>query len=311
MAFNRIKILIVACPCYNRGMITYFDKVRKIPSRFHYVWASLAFLAWAGRQWWQWKQNDFFSLIIFLKGLLLLGLVAAAYGLACRLRPGFIFLGFFPSLWLAVSRAQWDICSQTDGRYWIWTAVFLLGELFLLALTDGRKLLAAVGLLWITLAVIFPVSFLNFLSFGWIRNGSYFKKAEWSRYGFPLLGFAAWVLLKGWSSFHFLWYDVYEVLISDYFISFFFLGWLGALSFSTKKRPWLPAFGPLFLMPLGMMLLSGADPFSLFRQEDLKWILIFFAGFGLESFRRDMMDRSWHGRLLWFVLGFCFFGGVL
>jgi hypothetical protein len=46
-------------------------------------------------------------------------------------------------------------------------------------------------------------------------------------------------------------------------------------------------------------------------QEMLKWALVFFAGFGWESFRRDMMDRTWHGRLLWFILGFCFLGGVL
>jgi hypothetical protein len=67
----------------------------------------------------------------------------------------------------------------------------------------------------------------------------------------------------------------------------------------------------LFLLPLGMLLFPGPDAFSLFREENLKWVLILFAGFGLESFRRDVMDRSWHGRLLWFVLGLAFVGGVL
>jgi hypothetical protein len=120
-----------------------------------------------------------------------------------------------------------------------------------------------------------------------------------------------WFLLKGWFSFQVFWYDLYEVLFNDLFISFFFLGWLGVMSFSTRKTSWFPAFGPLFLLLLGFLLFSKPSLYSPLIEELLKWALIFFAGFGWESFRRDIMDRSWHGRLLWFALGLAFFGGVL
>ncbi|HXL72879.1 MAG TPA: hypothetical protein VN963_04570, partial [bacterium] len=119
-------------------MTSYFDRVRKIPLWLHLGWAFLAFVAWGGRQWWQWKQNDFLSSLIFLKGFLLLSLVCAVYGTACRRRPGFFFLGFFPLLWLALSRVQWDICAQTDQRYWVWLVLFLLSELFLFVFVDGQ-----------------------------------------------------------------------------------------------------------------------------------------------------------------------------
>jgi hypothetical protein len=292
-------------------MISYFDRVRKIPLWFHSVFAFLAFLAWGGRQWWQWKQDNFFSAVIFLKGLLLLSLVCVIYAAAGRRRPGFFVLGFFPLLWLALSKTQWDICAQTDYRYWTWLLLFVLSELFLFVLNDGRWILILISPLWIVLSMLFPFSILSFLSFGWVRNSYSFRKIEWARYGFPIIGLFVRILVKGRTSYHFFWYDVYEVLINDLYISFFFLGWLGALSFSTRKTAWFPAFGPLFLLPLGIFLLTNTDFYAPFQQEILKWILVFFAGFGLESFRRDMMDRSWHGWLLWFVLGFAFFGGVL
>jgi hypothetical protein len=292
-------------------MISHFDRIRKTPLRFHLVFTFLAFLAWGGRQWWQWKQNNFLSTVTFLKGLLLLSLVCAIYAAASRRRPGFFFLGFFPLLWLALSRTQWDICVQTDYRYWTWLVLFVLSELFLFVFNDGRWILVLVSPLWTFLLILFPFSTLSFLSFGWIGNGYRFKKIEWARYGFPIIGLLIWILVKGWTSYHFFWYDVYEVLISDLYISFFFLGWLGALSFSTRKASWFPAFGPLFLLPMGVLLFTNINFYTPFQQEVLKWVLVFFAGFGLESFRRDMMDRSWHGWLLWFVLGFAFFGGVL
>jgi len=289
-------------------MISHLGRVRKIPPRFHWVWVLLAVITWGGRQW---NQNHLFSPVIFLKGVLLLGLAGAIYATACRRRPGFLFLGFFPLLWLAASQFQWEVCAQMDNAYWIWLAVFLLSELFLFVLTDGRKILTLVAPLWVVLSALFPFSLFQFLSFGWIKDGLFFKKTRWVRYGFPLAGLTVWLFLKRYPPFHFLWYDVFEVFFNDLFISFFFLGWLGALSFSTRKTSWFPAFGPLFLLPLGMIFLSDPEPYSPFRQAVLRWVLVFFAGFGLESFRRDLMDRSWHGRLLWLVLGFAFFGGVL
>jgi hypothetical protein len=68
---------------------------------------------------------------------------------------------------------------------------------------------------------------------------------------------------------------------------------------------------PLFLLTGGFLLWGGENEVSLVSQEILEWILIFAAGFGWETFRKYIMDSSWHGRAVWFVLGLAFFGGVL
>jgi hypothetical protein len=292
-------------------MNLHLDQVRKFSLRVHFIWLLPGALSWGGREVWQFKQTGFLSAFVIFKGLLILFLASAVYAAACRRRPAFSFLGFFPLLWLALSRFQWDICTQPDQRYWIWIAIFLMGEFFFFALTDGRKLLAVLAPIWTLLVVIFPFSFFNFLSFGWVRENRFLKKSKWVCVGVPLMGLAGWLILAGWSSVQFFWLSLFQVFLNDLFISFFFLGWLGAMSFATRKISWVPAFGPLFLLPLGFILLPRPDVFNPLSEDLLKWVLVFFAGFGWESFRRDVMDRSWHGRLLWLVLGIAFFGGVL
>jgi hypothetical protein len=292
-------------------MNSHLNQVRKISIHTHLIWLLLGVLAWGGRQFWQFKQSGFLSSVVLFKGILLLFLASAVYAAACRRRPGFSFLGFFPLLWLALSRFQWDICAQTDQRYWLWVSIFLVAEFFLFVFADGRKLLAVLTPLWLVLAIIFPFSFFNFLSFGWIRENRFLKKTGWVCFGVPLAGLAGWVVLGGWSSVQLFWLSIFQVLLNDLFISFFLLGWLGAMSFATRKISWVPAFGPLFLLPMGFLFLSCPDVFNPLSEDLLKWVLVFFAGFGWESFRRDVMDRSWHGLLLWLVLGIAFFGGVL
>lgn len=65
----------------------------------------------------------------------------------------------------------------------------------------------------------------------------------------------------------------------------------------------------MFLLVGGFMFWTGSIP-MLIEIEILKWVMVFMAGFGLESFRRDLMDQSWHGRMVWAALGLAFFGGV-
>ncbi len=277
----------------------------------HLLWLALAFVLWSGRQFWEYRQGVFFSLVVYGKGLLLLWLAALIYGEACRRRPGFLFLGFFPLVWLSVSQIQWLLCCQPDHRYWFWLASFLLMEFFLWAVKDGRQLFPVTAALGTVLSILFPFSLPGFLSFGWVGDSRFLKHSRWVRYGLPLIGIGLFLLLMGRAPAEFFFYDLFQVLVNQLFISFFLLGCLGAMAFSVRHGRWTPAFGPLFMLCVGFLFWSGPDHFSPLKQDLLKWVLVFYAGFGWEAFRRDMMDRTWHGRSVWFLLGLCFLGGVL
>lgn len=292
-------------------MVTLSQRARRLSLFTHLLWLSLSILLWSGRQFWEYRQGVPFSLLVYGKGLLLLWLAALIYAESCRRRPGFLFLGFFPLVWLSLSQMQWFLCYQLDHRYWFWLASFLLMEFFLLALRDGRQLFPAIATLGAVQSILFPFSLPVFLSFGWMGDNRHLRNSRWVRYGLPLAGVALFLWLMGRSPAQFFFYDLYEVLINQLFISFFLLGCLGTIAFVTHQGRWNPAFGPLFLICAGFLFWAGPDHFSPLKQYLLKWVLVFFAGFGWEAFRRDMMDRTWHGRAVWFLLGLCFIGGVL
>ncbi len=279
--------------------------------RLNLVWGALAVLVWGGVQFWRSQLGISFSLSVFLKGVFLLALAAAAYQQASKRRPAFLFLGFFPLLWLATSQFQWDICALSDDRFWFWLVLFLISELVIFYLSDGQWLLALLTPLWMALAHLFTFSF--FLPFCFLagRQGRFLKRLSWIRWGGLSAGLVMWAVLQGWTGLRFYWVELFDLIVSNLFISFFLLGWLGFVSFSPLKGGTRPGLFSFFLLPLGFLFFAGPDPSSFFRFETLKWVLVFFAGFGWEGFRRDIMDRSWHGRLVWLALGAAFFGGVL
>jgi hypothetical protein len=131
------------------------------------------------------------------------------------------------------------------------------------------------------------------------------------KWGGFFAGAVIWAVLQGWKAFRPYGYELLDLMVSNLFISFFLLGWLGFIAFSPPKGRVRPALIPFFLLPLGFVLFVMPDPSTYFKFELLKWILVFFAGFGWESFRRDVMDRTWHGRMVWLALGVALFGGVL
>jgi hypothetical protein len=115
--------------------------------------------------------------------------------------------------------------------------------------------------------------------------------------------------LVWWLSFRFYFDEIYNLLIRQRFIAFFLLGWLGLIAV-PKRGTFRFVFPPLFLLALGF-LFWGALPPQPLEKFIYQWVLVFFAGFGWESFRRDLMDPTWHGRLVWACLGAAFFAGVV
>src|SRR5258708_36977583 len=98
-------------------MQTHFFHREPVLCRLNLIWGALAILVWSGVQFWRSQHGNSFSMAIFLKGVLLLTLGAGVYQLAARRRPAFLFLGFFPLLWLSVSQIQWDLCALSDDRF--------------------------------------------------------------------------------------------------------------------------------------------------------------------------------------------------
>jgi len=333
-------------------------------------WGLLAVGVWVGEQVWHARNGIPFSLVLFLKGFVLLAAAATLYRLSAA--KGFSFLGFFPLLWLAVSKFQWDLCAPEQIRTWLWLILFLSAEMVLLVVSDEKKRLFALIPLWAALSWLFPFSFLlplTFLRFpaNWLKP-FYAVRARILRMGQPTrlrwLGFllavelaallgvglvwlapvlliplvfltappnrtriSPWtvkmslgtglglfVLLQGWKGFGFFGTDLYGFFVAHWYITYFLLGWLGMIAFSQSRlfpnRNLPNLIFPMFLLVVGFFFGTGPN-LSAAESGMLKWVLVFMAGFGWESFRRDLMDPSWHGRLVWFALGVWLFSGVL
>ena len=118
-----------------------------------------------------------------------------------------------------------------------------------------------------------------------------------------------WLGLAWWLSFHFYIDQIYNLLIQQHFLVFFLIAWLGLIAM-PKKGAFRFVFSPLFLLTLGL-LFWGAFPPQPMEKVPYQWVLVFFAGFGWESFRKDLMDPSWHGRLVWASVGIAIFTGVI
>lgn len=262
---------------------------------------------WAGAQAWHLHLGDPFSAGSLLKGLLLLAGATAVYQAAAA--KGFSTLGLFPLFWLSLSRFQWDLCARTEIRYWLGPALFLAVEILVCLIPDGKKLLAALIPLWTAMAgistflLLMPLSFLT-------APSSRFKKSAWAKWGG--LGTAAvlFLVFQAWRGFSLDWMNLYDLFIDGRYLSFFLLGWLGLVAFPRKGMGRHLAF-PLFGLTLGYLFWAGPSASALPETEILEWVLVFSAGFGLESFKRDLMDDSWHGRAVWVAVGVAFFGGVL
>jgi hypothetical protein len=268
-------------------------------------WSLLAIVVWVGSLIWHVQHGAVFSFLVFVKGLVLLAGAATVYRLSAV--KGFSLLGFFPLSWLSAAQFQWDLCTM-DIRYWLWLALFLCLEIIILAMPDGKRLLVPLVPLWAALAALLPPAILLPLSFV-TAPPNRFKRANWIKWGGVLAAACLFLVLRGWEKIFFYWRDLFDFLgpgrPGNYislgrYIAFFLLGWLGLAAFSKKGAGRHVVF-PLFFLVLGFFFLEG--PMKINHLFVLKWVMVFLAGFGFESFRRDLMDDTWHGRAVWAAAG--------
>lgn len=276
---------------------------------FNWIWTFPALGFWIWEQFAHASRGIPLSWLVFAKGLILLLEAAILYGFSGF--QEFYFLGMFPLSWLAASRFQWDLCFMNEYRFWAWLALFLGVEILILLLPDGKKLLWPLVPSWAALAWLFKFSFFLPLAF-LTASAKRFQNASWVRWGGLASTLGLFLVFKGWNYFRLDWGDLYDLFVQFHFFAFFILGWLGLVAYDSQaKGTFRHILFPLFLLTAGFLFWGGNSLFSSIELETLQWVLVWMAGYGLEAFRKYMMDPSWHGRAVWFAVGVAFFGGVL
>jgi hypothetical protein len=250
------------------------------------------------------------ALEAWVKGLIFLGLAAAAYfSLSRGLWPKTVStLSLFPLAWLALSRAQWYLCAEAPLRDWLSILLFM-GLVFWMGLkSDGKILLSGLILGWVGLVLVCPQAIFLGLVFLFARPGL-FKNVDWVRWGGAGVFIFLLVATRAWSQFQWNGLDFYEWFVEKKYLVFGILIFLGWAAF-PRKGTHRSALASVGLLSLGYLVLN---PFFLGQaagMEAISWIWVWAAGFGFESLRRDLLDPSWHGRAAWTALGLGVFWGV-
>jgi hypothetical protein len=274
------------------------------PAGLNIGWAFLAVSIWTYRCLPQGGNEIGFSTAVWGKGILILAAAFVVYQLVGRKS---LFLAMFPLAWMALSKFQLELC-QSQGLLWVWPVLFAAVFTVISSAPDGAKLLPGLIPFWAAQAVLLPQSFLLPLGFLGAEKGR-FKNSNWIRWGGLTAGILFLILGRGWSRWGWNWMDLYDLLVTDAFIAFFILGFLGAASFSAKGTA---RFAVLQggLLTAGFFFSAPLLPLNPAEIDVLRWVFVFLSAYGLESFRTDLMDPSWHGRAVWFAVGFGLCWGV-
>ncbi|HET9870472.1 MAG TPA: hypothetical protein VFR02_08255, partial [bacterium] len=151
-------------------------------------------------------------------------------------------------------------------------------------------------------ALFLPLAFLPF------RRGL-FREARWARWG----SLAAFLLLSAatrvWLHFQWNGLEFYDWFLGKHFAVFGVFVLLGWAAFPVRGTQRSVPLG-VGLLALGFLLLAAQPVGRTPGPAGLGWLLIWGAGFGFESLRRDLLDASWHGRAVWAAAGLAAFGGV-
>ena len=264
-----------------------------------FIWFFSGLFAWALLQAWQFHFGIPFSWTLTLKGTPLLAGASLFY--AWLDRDPKSRMGFFPLLWLGLSRFQWNLCETMDHRPWYWALLFLGWVLILLAVRDGKKLALWLTPFWIGMGIFWKGSLLLGLAFLGFTRSRIRSKAWVCAAGLACLAVSA-VLQRVWN--HWTWNELglIETLGSKRLILYFILGLFGWLVLPRRGRE-RAAASSLFWVSLGYFLWAPFTfPFSLDDQA-YGWLLLLWAGVGLEAFRRQVLDESLAAQWVWAVFG--------
>ena len=259
----------------------------------------LGLTAWILLQIWQTRFGIPFSWTLTLKGLPLLAGASVFYA---RLdRDPKSRMGFFPLLWLGLSRFQWNLCQTMDHRPWYWVLLFLGWVLILLAVRDGKKLALFLAPFWIGMGAVWKVSLLLGLSFlGFSR--SRIRSKFWACGAGVTCLVVSGVFLKVWHFWSWNELGLVEFLWIKRMGIYWILGFFGWMVLPRRGRERVAA-SSLFWVTLGYFLWAPFSyPFCVDDQA-FGWFLVLWAGTGLEAFRRQVLDESWASQWVWAVFG--------
>jgi hypothetical protein len=241
----------------------------------------------------------------FVKGVLLLFIPFVIYGSASSWKA--IGLHFLPLGWLASSRALWDISVLPESRFGTWLALFLLLQVLVLLVKDGRLLLPFLLVIWGGLSWLFKISFLLPLAFlGVSSKGPY---ASWLRWG-GVVGALGWFLaFRGHNFFSWKWEEGWDLWIDQRLGIFLLLVALGSmdLKFGALRQ----VFMSYFLLVLGSLIWGGSGLIGLWQADLLTFLSILYAGFGYETLRRELLGEEWFHRWMGTAIGVALWGSVL
>jgi len=158
------------------------------------------------------------------------------------------------------------------------------------------------------LAWFFPLALLPLALM--LSPGGPSRGPVWAGWGGVLVFLGLFWVYGGWRMDAFDRVDVWNFLIERRYLAFFLLGWLGLVSLPKKGNLRASVF---VLFPLALGWLFWPDPLTVpgGGHALLLWVMVLFAGVGWESFRVNLMDQSWHARLVWLLLGLGLLTGLL
>jgi hypothetical protein len=281
---------------YQRLLDLFFEKTPKSFGFFR-RWAVMAL---PGLGLWAWKV----PLIPFpgrewVSGSFAILAVAAWYA---AMLPEPIFIGIWTCFGMAlvsISISAWAVGQSA----WVAWVLFYAATFATTKIKDGRLVLSLWCVLWGAAAWTFPSVWWVPLLFAWslppIKTGRL-----WLRWGAlsAALCLAVLALARGqmWSSFGWSLGMTYDWLGTRGFLIPMLMVWLGAAF--VGKKSFLPWWAAQLAGWTFAWCWAGFPGVGWMNSDALGLGWLSATGFGVASLRRDLLDRSWHARVLWVAL---------
>lgn len=265
---------------------------------FYRRWAVMAL---PGLALWAWKV----PLIPFpgrewVAGSFALLAVAAWYA---AVLPEPLFIGIWTCLGMAFVSLSLGAWAVGQGAWVAWV-LFYAASFATTKMRDGRLVLALWCVLWGAAAWTLPSVWWVPLLFALVPPPVK-KGLAWAKWGalVAALCLGALAFSRGPMLISFGWFlgMAYDWLFTRGFLAPVLLVWLG-VAFEGKKS-YLPWWAAQLVGWTFAWAWAGFPSLHWMGSDSMGLVWLTAAGFGLASLRRDLLDRSWHARILWVATG--------